>query len=82
MKLLVAILLLLASLSPAWSMSTKERSSIGENRIEARRAAKQHQKITNKAANKQRKQLKKYQKARRRAIKNAQRQRGEHRYKH
>ena len=73
MKRILAFLLLVA-LTPAWSMSTKERASIGENRVEARKAARQHQKIVNKAARKQHKAIKKYQKARRRAIKDSQRQ--------
>ena len=62
MKRIAALMLLLAS-SVAWAMPGKtERTNIGENGREARKAAKQQRKATKKAAKKQRKAMKKYQK--------------------
>ncbi len=71
MKRIGAFLLLLA-LSVAWSVpeyAQRENISIGENSREARKAAKQQQKISKKMAKKQRKAMKKYQKAQRKAAK-------------
>ena len=66
----IATLLLLFSITPAWSMPTKpENKSIGENGQEARRAAKRYHKSSQKSARKQQKQMKKYQKAQRKAAK-------------
>jgi hypothetical protein len=71
MKRIGAFLLLLA-LSVACSLpahAQRENRSIGENSREARKAAKQQQKISKKIAKKQRKAMKKYQKAQRKAAK-------------
>ena len=67
MKRIVA-LLLLAAASVAWSVpasAQRENRSIGENDREARKAAKQQQKVSRKIAKKQRKAAKKYQKQQR-----------------
>jgi hypothetical protein len=67
-----AALILLAAASVACALpatAQRENRSIGENSIEAKRAAKQYQKAAKKAAKKQRKQMKKYQKAQRKAAK-------------
>jgi hypothetical protein len=75
MKRLAAILLLAAA-STAWSVraaAQPENRSIGENSIEAKKAAKQYQKAARKAAKRQQKQMKKYQKAQRKAAKKQQR---------
>ena len=72
MKRIAALMLLLAS-SVAWAMPGKaERTNIGENGREARKAAKQYRKASKKAAKKQRKAMKKYQKAQQKAAKRAQ----------
>jgi hypothetical protein len=74
MKRLAAILLLAAS--AVWSLpatAQRENRSIGENSIEAKKAAKQYQKAAKKAAKKQQKQMKQYQKAQRKAAKKQQR---------
>jgi hypothetical protein len=72
----IAVLLLLFSITPAWSMPTKpENKSIGENGQEDRRAAKRYHKSSQKSARKQQKQMKKYQKAQRKLAKRAQRRR-------
>jgi hypothetical protein len=72
----IATLLLLFSITPAWSMPTKpENKSIGENGQEDRRAAKRYHKSSQKSARKQQKQMKKYQKAQRKLAKRAQRRR-------
>jgi hypothetical protein len=71
-----AAILLLAAASVAWSMPANaqhENRSIGENSREAKKAAKQYQKASKKAARKQQKQMKKYQKAQRQAAKKQQR---------
>jgi len=68
-----ALLLLLATCIPAFSQS--ENRAIGENRIEAKKAAKQQRKTVNKNAKRQRKAMKKYQKAQSKAAKQ-QRHRG------
>ena len=69
MKRIAALMLLLAS-SVAWAIPGKtERTNIGENGREARKAAKQYRKASKKAAKKQRKAMKKYQKAQRKAAK-------------
>ena len=68
--------LLLAALSVAWSLpatAQPENKSIGENSREAKKASKQYQKASRKAAKKQQKQMKKYQKAQRNAAKKQQR---------
>ena len=75
MKRIVAFLLLLA-FSVAWSLpayAERENRSIGENGREARKAAKQQQKLVKKNAKRQRKAIKKYQKAQRKAAKQQQR---------
>ena len=67
MKRIVALLLLVAA-SVAWSVpasAQRENRSIGENGREARKAAKQQQKVSRKIAKKQRKAAKKYQKQQR-----------------
>jgi hypothetical protein len=72
----IAAFMLLAASSVAWSAPAKtERTNIGENSREARKAAKQQQKTVKKAAKKQRKNMKRYQKAQRKAAKNGQRRR-------
>ncbi|MGA7367468.1 MAG: hypothetical protein WBX04_20275 [Candidatus Sulfotelmatobacter sp.] len=71
-----AAILLLAAASAAWSIpatAQHENRSIGENSIEAKRAAKQYQKAAKTAAKRQQKQMKKYQKAQRKAAKRQQR---------
>ena len=68
----IAVFLLLAAASVAWSTpahAQRENRSIGENGREARKASKQYQKASKKAAKKQQKQMKKYQKAQRKAAK-------------
>jgi hypothetical protein len=68
----IAVFLLLAAASVAWStpaQAQRENRSIGENGREARKASKQYQKASKKAAKKQQKQMKKYQKAQRKAAK-------------
>jgi hypothetical protein len=72
----IAVLVLLIAVSVAWSVPTqaqRENRSIGENGIEARKAAKQQRKSVNKNAKRQRKLMKKYQKAQRKAAKQQQR---------
>jgi uncharacterized protein HemX len=51
------------------AVAQKENRSIGENSIEARKAAKQYQKASKKTAKKQRKAAKKIQKQQRQAAK-------------
>jgi uncharacterized membrane protein (DUF106 family) len=51
------------------ALAQKENRSIGENSIEARKAAKQYQKASKKTAKKQRKAAKKIQKQQRQAAK-------------
>jgi hypothetical protein len=51
------------------AVAQKENRSIGENSIEARKAAKQYQKAAKKTAKKQRKAAKKIQKQQRQAAK-------------
>jgi hypothetical protein len=63
---LLAILTVAASL-PATAQ--RENRSIGENQVEAKRAAKQQQKYSKKQARRQRKLMKKYQKAQKKAAK-------------
>jgi hypothetical protein len=68
----LATLLLLAAACVAWSIpadAQRENRSVGENGIEAKKAAKQYQKASKKAARKQQKQMKKYQKAQAKAAK-------------
>jgi hypothetical protein len=73
MKRIAALVLLLAS-SVAWAMPGKtERTNIGENGREARKAAKQQRKATKKAAKKQRKAMKRSQRTQRKAGKKTQR---------
>jgi len=71
MKRTAAFLLLAAAiLAPALpAHAQRENRSIGENSIEAKKAAKQYQKAAKKAAKKQQKQMKQYQKAQRKAAK-------------
>jgi hypothetical protein len=74
MKRLAAVLLIAAA-SAAWSIpaaAQPENRSIGENSIEAKKAAKQYQKAAKKAAKRQQKQMKQYQKAQRKAAKKQQ----------
>jgi len=71
MKRIAAFLLLLAS-TVAWPLlasAQRENRSIGENGVEARKAAKQQQKTNKRLAKKQRKAMKNYQKQQRRAAK-------------
>jgi hypothetical protein len=71
----ITAFLTLAAASVAWSMPANaqhENRSIGENSREAKKAAKQYQKASKKAARKQQKQMKKYQKAQRKAAKRQQ----------
>ncbi len=66
-------LLIVFALGIAWSMpafAERENRRIGENGIEAKKAAKHQQKLVNKNAKKQRKAMKKAQKAQRKAAKN------------
>jgi hypothetical protein len=72
----IAAFLLVAAFSVAWSLpatAQRENRSIGENSVEAKRAAKQYQKASKKTAKKQQKMMKKYQKAQRKAAKRQQR---------
>jgi len=65
-------LLLAVALTVAWSIpasAERENRKIGENSIEARKAAKHQQKLVKKNAKKQRKAMKKAQKAQRKAAK-------------
>jgi len=74
MRRTAAFLLLIAS-SGAWSIpanAQRENRSIGENGIEARKAAKQQQKQVKRNAKKQRKAMKKYQKQQRKAARQQQ----------
>ena len=76
MKQIAPFLFLLVALSIAWSVPAKaerERTNIGENQREAKRAAKQQRKASKKLAKKQQKAMKKYQKAQRRAAKQGRR---------
>jgi hypothetical protein len=69
MKRIAAFILLVAP-TVAWSIpanAQRENTSIGENGREAKKASKQYQKASKKAARKQRKAMKKYQKAQRKA---------------
>jgi len=71
MKRLAAVFLLLAS-TVALTLpadAQRENRSIGENGIEARKAAKQQRKLVKKNAKRQRKAMKKYQKAQRKSAK-------------
>jgi hypothetical protein len=73
MKRIASLVLLLAS-SVAWAMPGKtERTNIGENGREARKAAKQYRKATKKVAKKQRKAMKRSQRAQRKAGKRTRR---------
>lgn len=77
MKRTAALILLLAS-TLAWTIpatAQRENRSIGENGIEARRAAKQQRKTVSRNARKQRKAMKKNQKAQRKAAKQQQHRR-------
>jgi hypothetical protein len=68
----IAAFLLLAALSLAWSVpafADRENRKIGENQIEAKRAAKRYQKYGRKQAKRQQKMMKKYQKAQKQAAK-------------
>jgi hypothetical protein len=65
--LLLPVVLTVACSLPA--IAEKENKSIGENSIEAKKAAKQQQKASKKIAKKQQKAMKKYQKAQRKAAK-------------
>jgi hypothetical protein len=68
--------LLLVLLSLTWLhpvLAQRENRSIGENQAEAKRAAKQYRKYSNKQAKKQRKAMKKIQKEQRKAAKRQQR---------
>jgi hypothetical protein len=70
-----AAILLLAAASAAWSLpanAQRENRSIGENSREAKKASRQYQKASKKAARKQQKQMNKYQKAQRKAAKRQQ----------
>jgi hypothetical protein len=71
MKRLAPLLLLLASFLAGTlpAAAQRENRSIGENGIEARKAAKQQRKIVNRNARKQRKAMKNYQKAQRKSAK-------------
>lgn len=71
MKRLAAWLLLIVSIFAVTipAVAQRENRSIGENQIEAKRAAKQYKKYSNKQAKQRRKQIKKYQKAQRKAAK-------------
>jgi hypothetical protein len=71
----IAALLLLFTLNVASipARAQRENRSIGENGIEAKRAAKQQRKYSKKTAKKQRKAMKKYQKAQKKATKRSQR---------
>ena len=71
MKRLAVLFLLLAS-TLAWTLpaaAQRENRSIGENGIEARKAAKHQRKVVKKNAKRQRKAMKKYQKAQRKSAK-------------
>jgi hypothetical protein len=72
MKRVAACLLLGMALCLAWPMPSaaqRENRSIGENQIEAKRAAKQQRRYAKKQAKRQNKAMKKYQKAQKRAAK-------------
>jgi len=71
MKRILA-LIFLVTLSVAWSTpaaAIPENRSIGENGVEAKRAAKHQKKVVKKNAKRQRKAMKKNQKAQRKAEK-------------
>lgn len=69
-----AILLLAMTAGYAWSLpkAQRENTRIGENQREARKAAKDQQKINRKMAKSHRKAMKKYQKSQRRAARRQQ----------
>jgi hypothetical protein len=76
MKRIAAFVLLFAlSAVSIPAHAQRENRSIGENGIEAKRAAKQQRKYTKKTAKKQRKAMKKYQKAQKKANKRSKRRR-------
>ncbi|MCU1299765.1 MAG: hypothetical protein JWQ87_49 [Candidatus Sulfotelmatobacter sp.] len=68
----ISVLIFLLALgfsTPVPAQAQRENRSIGENGIEARKAAKQQQKTVKKNAKQQRKAMKKYQKTQRKAAK-------------
>lgn len=70
MKRFVTVLLMLMALISAMpAQAQRENTRIGENAREAKKAAKDQQKINKRIAKKQRKAMKNYQKAQRRAAK-------------
>ncbi len=71
MKRIAALILLLASTAALTlpAAAQRENRSIGENGIEARKAAKQQRKLVKKNAKKQRKAMKRYQKTQRKSAK-------------
>jgi len=71
MKRLAVLILLLAStvVLTLPAAAQRENRSIGENGIEARKAAKQQRKLVKKNAKKQRKAMKRYQKTQRKSAK-------------
>lgn len=76
MKRIVLILLLASSAS--WAppaTAQRENRSIGENRVEAQKAAKQQRKTVNRNAKRQRKAMKKNQKAQAKAARQQQHRR-------
>jgi hypothetical protein len=78
MKRIAATLLLLIAFClalPTPSAAQRENRSIGENQIEAKRAAKLQSRYAKKQAKRQRKAMKKYQKAQKKAAKSQRRHR-------
>jgi F0F1-type ATP synthase membrane subunit b/b' len=72
MKRICSYLLMLASvalLCSTLATAQRENRSIGENRVEAKRAAKQQQKVNKKLAKQHTKAMKKYQKSLRKSAK-------------
>jgi hypothetical protein len=68
----IAAFLLLAAFSLAWAIpafAKQENRKIGENQLEAKRAAKRYQKYGKKQAKRQQKMMKKYQNAQKQAAK-------------
>lgn len=63
-----ALLAIFCAAAPA-ANAQHENRSIGENQVEAKKAAKQQQKANKKLAKKQRKAMKNYQKAQKRSSK-------------
>lgn len=71
----LTIMLAAGCAAPLYAAQKKENRGIGENQAEAKRAAKQYKKYSNKQAKQHQKAMKKYQKSQRKALKREQRKR-------